>query len=586
LLIGERKSLRYIHGCDIHDKVKKKPQPLFHFPHVLEDKKLADIIPQFCFPEDKISIEGYDKNKETVEEEFSFVLTVSDGSKRFGFCRRFLKKPEPGFQPVCFCLVSAWSSFSLFQQVMDHVELLLPGGKEAVQGYMTAVLSKPFPSKGGTLVLDGNPATFRLTRSSNDYEYLDYVSFEPIFNSLSVKTILTIFMALVEERRIIGLGLTLPQISACMNAITALVYPFSCQHVFIPILPRSLINMVEAPVPFIIGLQKDPEVDLLSKYAIEEGTIIIDLETGEFVDQVPYQSDVSLPSRLSATLSKNLERLKSATETRGNAFNQMVAHIFLKFWLELFNGYTRFFLDHKFSTAKFLKSRPQATKPFLQTFTASQMYEMFIQEREEMSTKDKLNQCVLCQYNSDPRKKVETSTKGSKSRLKSEYKKERTLQRSELDLGLSPPQTPPVKRKDKDSQPNIHHKKMASLDEGTGGKSSTEDVPVSEDLKNSSENDSTESYKDGEIPRGLGLDNVISPREKEKIGILAIKKAYNSNKIKGKGFLVNKPRSVSNAYESKSRHDDEKDDITSLAKAKQLLGPDFRLERIFWKIKN
>lgn len=49
--------------------------------------------------------------KDVVMEEFSFVLTAVDGSKRFGFCRRYLLKPEPNWKPLCFCLVSKWFTF-------------------------------------------------------------------------------------------------------------------------------------------------------------------------------------------------------------------------------------------------------------------------------------------------------------------------------------------------------------------------------------------------------------------------------------------------------------------------------------------
>ena len=42
-------------------------------------------------------------------EEFSFVLTASDGSKRFGFCRRILlRAKDPNWKPICFCLISKW----------------------------------------------------------------------------------------------------------------------------------------------------------------------------------------------------------------------------------------------------------------------------------------------------------------------------------------------------------------------------------------------------------------------------------------------------------------------------------------------
>ena len=47
----------------------------------------------------------------------------------------------------------------------------------------------------------------------------------------------------------------------CAECITALTFPFSWPHVFVPILPASQHGFLDAPVPFIMGLRKDPSTD-------------------------------------------------------------------------------------------------------------------------------------------------------------------------------------------------------------------------------------------------------------------------------------------------------------------------------------
>lgn len=39
-----------------------------------------------------------------------------------------------------------------------------------------------------------------------------------------------------------------------MHAFVSLIYPFSWQHTFIPLLPPNLIDIVCAPTPYIVGL--------------------------------------------------------------------------------------------------------------------------------------------------------------------------------------------------------------------------------------------------------------------------------------------------------------------------------------------
>ena len=38
------------------------------------------------------------------------------------------------------------------------------------------------------------------------------------------------------------------------ETIVSLIFPYNWQHVYVPILPASLLHFLEAPVPFIMGL--------------------------------------------------------------------------------------------------------------------------------------------------------------------------------------------------------------------------------------------------------------------------------------------------------------------------------------------
>jgi len=39
-----------------------------------------------------------------------------------------------------------------------------------------------------------------------------------------------------------------------MTTMTALLYPFEWQHTFITVLPSTLIDIVDAPTPYIVGI--------------------------------------------------------------------------------------------------------------------------------------------------------------------------------------------------------------------------------------------------------------------------------------------------------------------------------------------
>ena len=46
------------------------------------------------------------------------------------------------------------------------------------------------------------------------------------------------------------------------ESITSLIFPYIWQHVYVPILPASLLHFLEAPVPFVMGLFCKDTVDV------------------------------------------------------------------------------------------------------------------------------------------------------------------------------------------------------------------------------------------------------------------------------------------------------------------------------------
>lgn len=45
------------------------------------------------------------------------------------------------------------------------------------------------------------------------------------------------------------------------ECITALMFPFQWQHVYVPILPASLLHFLDAPVPYLMGLHSNGQDD-------------------------------------------------------------------------------------------------------------------------------------------------------------------------------------------------------------------------------------------------------------------------------------------------------------------------------------
>lgn len=74
------------------------------------------------------------------------------------------------------------------------------------------------------------------------------------FNAIEPINMIKLFAAILNERRIIIHSTRLVRLSAVVQACNLLIYPMQWQNVFIPVLPVQLLDFLNCPTPFIIGI--------------------------------------------------------------------------------------------------------------------------------------------------------------------------------------------------------------------------------------------------------------------------------------------------------------------------------------------
>lgn len=119
-----------------------------------------------------------------------------------------------------------------------------------------------------------------------------------------VENVVHLFECLLAERRIILAANKLGVVSNCITALTGLLYPLTWQHIFIPVLPDSLLAYCAAPMPFLVGAMKWSLKEILSM-PLEE-VVILDCDTGDFFKDHECRS---LPQELRSSLEQDLRRL-------------------------------------------------------------------------------------------------------------------------------------------------------------------------------------------------------------------------------------------------------------------------------------
>lgn len=78
---------------------------------------------------------------------------------------------------------------------------------------------------------------------------------------------LVLFCAIMTEHKILFHSKSYNRLTDACRALTALMYPFRYTHVYIPLLPAALIEVLSTPTPFIMGVHsslKSEVVELVS----------------------------------------------------------------------------------------------------------------------------------------------------------------------------------------------------------------------------------------------------------------------------------------------------------------------------------
>ncbi|XP_065873315.1 uncharacterized protein [Euphorbia lathyris] len=76
---------------------------------------------------------------------------------------------------------------------------------------------------------------------------------------LSLENILTILTGVLLEKQLVVVCPNLGVLSAVVLSVVPMIRPFQWQSLFLPVLPGKMLDFLDAPVPYIVGIQQKPE---------------------------------------------------------------------------------------------------------------------------------------------------------------------------------------------------------------------------------------------------------------------------------------------------------------------------------------
>ncbi|TGZ55039.1 hypothetical protein CRM22_010521 [Opisthorchis felineus] len=75
-----------------------------------------------------------------------------------------------------------------------------------------------------------------------------------LFKNLGIHNVILLFSAILSDQKVLLCSRSLNRLTESCQALTAILYPLKYGHTFVPILPKCLIEYLNAPTPFLYGI--------------------------------------------------------------------------------------------------------------------------------------------------------------------------------------------------------------------------------------------------------------------------------------------------------------------------------------------
>ena len=173
---------------------------------------------------------------------------------------------------------------------------------QPVERYVTALcveLAGPQASRTQTEIAVRDLRFYARMEAINELPGSRTTDLYPLFRALTIPNIILLFEYVLQESRIILLSSHTAMLQLVSRAIIELIWPFQWCGIYIPVLPARLIQALEAPCPYICGVDRKYEK---LQYP-DDDFVLVDLDNNEIQSigppiQLPRQQRRKLQSLL------------------------------------------------------------------------------------------------------------------------------------------------------------------------------------------------------------------------------------------------------------------------------------------------
>ncbi|XP_059182013.1 DENN domain-containing protein 5B-like isoform X2 [Centropristis striata] len=163
------------------------------------------------------------------------------------------------------CLITPMPFMHACRRFLSQLHRAVTAGSAPplpLESYVHNILYEvPLPAPGRSLKFHGVYEPIVCQRPGlGELQLADFPLAEA-FNLLGVENLVQVFTCTLLEMQILLYSHDYQRLMTVAESITTLLFPFQWQHVYVPILPASLLHFLDAPVPYLMGLQSKEGTD-------------------------------------------------------------------------------------------------------------------------------------------------------------------------------------------------------------------------------------------------------------------------------------------------------------------------------------
>uniref|UniRef100_A0A3Q3N9X7 DENN/MADD domain containing 5A n=1 Tax=Mastacembelus armatus TaxID=205130 RepID=A0A3Q3N9X7_9TELE len=206
----------------------------------------------------------------------------------------------------CICLITPMAFPQACKKVLQQLHQAVTSPQPPplpLESYIYNILYEvPQPPSGRSLKFSGVYGPVVCQRpSTSELPLFDFAISEMI-NLLGVENVLQLFTCALLEMQILLYSQHYQRLMTVAESITALMFPFQWQHVYVPILPASLLHFLDAPVPYLMGLHSNGQDDrtklelpqeVQTHHTLVSFYLFIYLELPQFPNKLEFIQEIS-----------------------------------------------------------------------------------------------------------------------------------------------------------------------------------------------------------------------------------------------------------------------------------------------------